>query len=149
MDFYEYWKLLVVRVFHEQEVLVGVEDIFYRLSCIYGETMVDGIQSYFERRVDEYKKDRTVLREHGFGNIADEFEVAKLIMFGEGELTPEGVEQVFDQYYQDEKLEDRIDQQLGPTYDRLIEQLDVLNWMSLTTTSINWESDTGYLQSNI
>ncbi|QDT26650.1 hypothetical protein Enr10x_19600 [Gimesia panareensis] len=123
----EYWKMLVERVYHQQEELVGIEETYYRLSCIYGETMVDGIQSYFERRVQEYQKDMTTLVDHGFKPVADEYANAKSIMFGQNDLTPESVDEFYDRMCEDEDLDNRIDQQLGPVYDRLIEQLEDLN----------------------
>ncbi|QDU03297.1 hypothetical protein V6x_30090 [Gimesia chilikensis] len=127
MDSDEYWKSLVERVYHQHETLVGVEETYYRLSCIYGETMVDGVQSYFERRVQEYQKDMTSLVEHGFQPIADEYNAAKSIMFGPDDLTTESVDELIDRMCEDEDLDSRIDQQLGPVYDRLTEQLEDLN----------------------
>lgn len=127
MEHDEYWKSLVERVYQQHEILAGVEDLYFRFSCIYGETMVDGIQSYFERRVEEYEKDLAALREHGFGDIADGYEIAKSTMFGKGELTPGCAAHYFDRLYQDEELEALVDQQLSPIYERLIEQLEVLN----------------------
>ena len=70
MDYDEYWHGLVDRVYREQAELHGDEERFYRLSCIYGETMVDGIEAYFERRFGEFPADMDALRSAGFGELA-------------------------------------------------------------------------------
>ena len=44
MDFDSYWKDLTHRVHQEKAVLTGPEELVYRLTCIYGETMVDGVE---------------------------------------------------------------------------------------------------------
>ncbi|QDU11193.1 hypothetical protein [Gimesia aquarii] len=126
MKYDEYWDTLVNRVYQQNEILTGVEETFYRFACIYGENMVDGIQSYFERRIQEYPKDLAALQEHGFSKIAETLQEAKTILFGQVEITSELVDQIFDEMYEDESLSDRIDQELSSTYDALIFELEVL-----------------------
>ncbi len=56
MNFDSYWKDLIHRVYRQKAALHGPEDVLYRLTCIYGETMVDGVEAYFERRYDEFER---------------------------------------------------------------------------------------------
>src|ERR1051325_9287228 len=86
MNFDQYWQNLIHRVYRQRTVLVGNEELFYRLSCIYGETMVDGIESYFERRFDEFAADMIALRTAGFGELASEFDCARQVLFGSAPL---------------------------------------------------------------
>lgn len=123
MNFDSYWKILVHRVYRGGEVLTGPEETVYRLTCIYGETMVDGIESYFERRFSEYEKDMVLLADSGFGDIAADFSEAKNLMFGMAPLSESVVMPVIDRLL-DEKHEDRaILDALGAVYDRLIARL--------------------------
>lgn len=81
MDFEEYWSDLVDRAGEFGEGLDGVEERVFRLTCIYGETMVDGIESYFARRWSQVDADARALRETGFPDVAAEFAAARRLIF--------------------------------------------------------------------
>ena len=125
MDFDQYWKNLIHRVHRQRAVLVGNEEVFFRLSCIYGETMVDGIESYFERRFDEFAPDMIALRNVGFGELASEFELARRLLFGSAPLDRKTVEariMLLDETEQSTPILAEIDK----IYDRIIPQLEEL-----------------------
>lgn len=125
--FRELWKSLVHRVYQGGEVLTGAEETVYRLTCIYGETMVDGVEAYFERRFREYDRDMVLLTGCGFGDIASDFSEARNLLFGTATLSETIVRAVTHRLL-DEKDEDRVTlAALGAIYDRLISRLpDVL-----------------------
>jgi hypothetical protein len=121
--FDELWKSLVHRVYRRGEDLTGAEDTVYRLTCIYGETMVDGIEAYFERRFPEYERDMRLLTDCGFGEVAGDFSKARNLLFGPGPLSAGVVLPVVARLL-DEKKEDRATlAALGAIYDRLISSL--------------------------
>ena len=93
-SFDAYWFQLVDRVHNRHEVLSGKEDLFYRWSCIYGETMVDGIEAYFECRFDQWELDMESLRVAGFPDIASDFEEARQVIFGDAPLNETTVDAV-------------------------------------------------------
>jgi hypothetical protein len=126
MDIDAYWKLLVVRVHHKKERLCGPEELVYRLTCIYGETMVDGIEAYFERRFDEYDRDIEVLTEFGFSDIAADFGQARSIMFGDAPLNKATIAPVIDRLLDEDESTENERRQIGVIYDRLIERLPEL-----------------------
>jgi hypothetical protein len=86
MNFDDYWRSLVKKVHDEQIQLQGDEEQFWRLSCIYGKSMVDGIEAYFDRRFDEFEADMQALRQAGFGELASEYEAVRILMFGAAPL---------------------------------------------------------------
>jgi hypothetical protein len=120
-NFDSYWKNLVDRVYHKQEVLRGAEGLVYRLTCIYGETMVDGIEAYFERRWDDYEQDIAALQENGFADIAADFAEARRVLLGDLPLTEESINPVLDRLLKDGRSE-----QIDVIYDRLIDRLPEL-----------------------
>jgi len=123
MNFDAYWKNLVNRVYRGGEALTSAEETIYRLTCIYGETMVDGVEAYFERRFQEYDEDMRRLTDCGFGDIASDFSEAKCLLFGTGPLSERAVRPIIDRLL-DDKAEDRATlAALGAIYDRLISRL--------------------------
>jgi hypothetical protein len=126
MDFDTYWKLLVDRVHRQKEVLCGPDELVYRLTCIYGETMVDGIEAYFERRFDEYDRDIEVLTDHGFSDIAADFDQARIIMFGDAPLNEATIAPVIDRLLDEDDSTENERRQIGVIYDCLIERLPEL-----------------------
>jgi len=122
----EYWRDLVNRVFREQAELHGDEERFYRLSCIYGETMVDGIESYFERRFDEFATDMDALRGAGFGKLAAEYERARKLMFGSLPLDREVVETTTLRLLDETEESSPVLREIGSIYGRIIPQLEQL-----------------------
>lgn len=126
MDFDRYWEQLIHRVYEKNEVLKGPEELVYRLTCIYGETMVDGIEAYFERRHDEYDRDMMTLKDHGHTQIAEEFAQAREVMLGDAPLTAETIEPIVTQLLEEgDDVQEQL-QQLRIIYERLIEQLPSL-----------------------
>lgn len=126
MEFDVYWNNLIRRVYDEKVALNGPEELVYRLTCIYGETMVDGVEAYFERRYDEYDEDIAALNENGFSDIAADFEVARQIMFGDTPLTEAAIAPVLNRLLEeDEELTTEM-QQIGLVYDRLTKRLPEL-----------------------
>lgn len=123
MDFDSYWKDVIDRVYHRNEPLAGPEELVYRLTCIYGETMVDGIEAYFERRYDEYEADLRALRDIGFSEITADFDEARQVMFGDLPLTESSITPVVDQLLQQDETVEGISEQVGVIYDRLVERL--------------------------
>lgn len=121
MGFDTYWKNLIDRVYNQQETLRGAEELVYRLTAIYGETMVDGIEAYFELRCDEYERDIAALNENGFGEIAADFVEARRVLFGNLPLTEEAINPVLDRLWREGRSE-----QINVIYDRLIERLPEL-----------------------
>ena len=126
MNFDEYWENLINRVYHKREQLNGDEDIFYRLSCIYGETMVDGIEAYFERRCDQFNADMNALHKSGFNELVSEFEHARNLIFGSAPLNLETVEPVIRKLLNETEESEPILKEIGKIYDRIIPQLEIL-----------------------
>ncbi|HYO64415.1 MAG TPA: hypothetical protein VER08_12340 [Pyrinomonadaceae bacterium] len=126
MDFDEYWPSLVNRVYGEREELRGDEERFYRLSCIYGETMVDGIEAYFERRFDEFETDMDALRAAGFGELASEFQRARELLFGSAPLEREAVEAVTTRLLDEMAETEPVLAEIGRIYDRVIPEMERL-----------------------
>ena len=126
MNFDEYWHSLVERVYSGQAVLHGDEERFYRLSCIYGETMVDGIEAYFERRFDECEADMKALRREGFRELASEFELARMLLFGTAPLNRESVEAVTSRLLDETGESEPVLAEISRIYDRVIPQLERL-----------------------
>lgn len=125
-DFDTYWQRLIDRVYNQREVLRGAEELVYRLTCIYGETMVDGIEAYFERRCDEYERDMAALKENGFADIATDFAEARRALFGDLPLTDEAINPVLDRLLRDDTDLEVERKQIHAIYDRLIDRLPEL-----------------------
>ena len=87
MNFDVYRHQLVHRVYDQNEVLHGKEALFFRWSCIYGETMVDGIEEYFARRFPEFEADMEALHLAGFDDLVPEFRKVRILMFGDSHST--------------------------------------------------------------
>lgn len=121
----DYWENLVNRVYQKHEILQGNEKDFFRLSCIYGETMVDGIEAYFERCFNEFEFDINLLKRIGFIQIASEFESAQKLLFGTEPLSRKIVETTIENLYErnDSKI---ILEKLDEIYERIISQLEQL-----------------------
>ena len=126
MDFDAYWRGLINRVYDEHEVLRGDEELFYRLSCIYGETMVDGVEAYFDRRFDEFAADMYALRSAGFGELASDFESARRVMFGSAPMTRENVEATTTRLLDEAEEDGAVLEEIEKIYRRLIPQLERL-----------------------
>jgi hypothetical protein len=127
MDFDDYWENLINRVYHKRERLIGNEDIFYRLSCIYGENMVDGIESYFERRCDEFTADMEALRKSGFDELVFEFECARNLLFDSKPLNRKIVEPIILKLLDETEESEPVIKEIGKIYDRIIPQLQILS----------------------
>ncbi|MGZ4974760.1 MAG: hypothetical protein ACXWDN_18540 [Limisphaerales bacterium] len=126
MNFDAYWKNLIHRVHKRGEALAGAEETVYRLTCIYGETMVDGVEAYFERRFQEYDLDMARLRNCGFEQIASDYSEAKHLLFGAAPLSEAVVVPIIDRLL-DGKEDDRATlAALGTIYDRLIARLPLV-----------------------
>lgn len=123
MTFEEYWPSLVDRVFRRHEKLVGPEELVFRLTCIYGETMVDGLESYFERRSNEYELDQVSLIGNGLGDVAAEFQQARRLMFGDQPLTESIVSPVIERLLLECDSDRDLVAQIDLRYERLIELL--------------------------
>ena len=123
MDFDSYWKDLIDRVYHRKEELRGADELVYRLTSIYGETMVDGIEAYFERRCDEYERDMATLQEHGFADIAADFAKAQRVLLGDTPLTQETIEEIVDRLLSEDEVLVSVSEQISVIYDRLIPRL--------------------------
>jgi len=122
--FEEYWKNLVDRVYHRHEILQDKEERFYRLSCIYGETMVDGIEAYFDRRFAEFDADMQALCSVGFLDVATLFQKARSIIFANANLEQHLVEAIIsgllDETDETKSIRDRLDE----VYEHLIPCLE-------------------------
>ena len=126
MDSDKYWKNLIDRVYRQHERLQGDEDLFYRLSCIYGETMVDGIESYFERRFNEYEMDMKALTQCGFANIAADFSEARNVMFGVAPLEESLVTRINVELLNEDPSVSPTLIKLKVIYERLVQALEDL-----------------------
>jgi hypothetical protein len=126
MDFDTYWTQLVDRVYRRREVLFGKEELFYRWSCIYGETMIDGIESYFERRFDQFEADMEALRTAGFADVASEFEGARKLIFGDAPLDDTGVRATVGKLLDESDDVQPILAEIDNIYRRLIPRLEIL-----------------------
>ncbi len=126
MDFDEYWHQLVDRE-DRGEVLSDAEDRFFRLSCIYGETMVDGIEAYFERRWAEYPADMAILRECGFSDIAESLDAVRRLIFGDSALDEETVNGRIDLLLDETDEVRPILIEIDKIYQQLIPRLEALN----------------------
>ena len=124
--FDRYWAQLVDRVIGKHEVLSGAEELFYRWSCIYGETMVDGIEAYFERRFDQFKADMESLNTAGFADIAADFERARRLIFGACQLDRMTVEATITKLLDESEEVRPILAEIDNIYRRLIPRLNSL-----------------------
>ena len=126
ISFDEYWCSLIHRVYHGRETLQGVEDSFYRLSCIYGESMVDGIESYFDRRWQEFEKDMHALSEAGFNDIAIEYRAISAELYGGAELSQALIDSVAECLRKQSAPWQAAQRNIDAMYDRVIPRLDTL-----------------------
>jgi hypothetical protein len=126
MNFDAYWHQLVNRVLIHHEELQGSEALFYRWSCIYGETMVDGIESYFERRFDQFDADKAALRAAGFADVAQDFDEARQAMFGSAQLDRELVELTVRRLLEESAAVQPTLRLIGRIYERMIPRLEEL-----------------------
>lgn len=127
MNFDDYWRGLVNKVYGEQIELQGDEEQFYRLSCIYGESMVDGLEAYFERRFEEFEADMDALRKAGFGGLVSEYESVRILMFGEAAPLERGVVETAVEKLLDEPPElEPVIAEINKIYQRVIPQLNRL-----------------------
>jgi hypothetical protein len=108
LNFDTYWEKLIGKVYVSNTGVLNQnylnelspnDLIFYQLTCIRGETMVDGVEAYFERRFDEFESDMNLLKTVGFQDLAEKYFQVKKIMFGENEMKKEFIENFFDKYY--------------------------------------------------
>lgn len=124
--FQAYWSQLVDRVHQRHEVLSGPEELFYRWSCIYGETMVDGIEAYFDCRYDQFDADMQSLRVAGFPEIAADFEQARRVLFGDAPLEARFVEAVVLELLDEPDQLKPVLTEIDTIYRRLIPRLERL-----------------------
>jgi hypothetical protein len=124
--FDRYWAQLVERVYGKHEVLTGAEELFYRWSCILGETMVDGIEAYFERRFDQFETDMESLHTAGFPDVAADFERARKLIFGASRLDRMTVEAIITKLYDESEEVRPILAEIDSIYRRLIPRLNSL-----------------------
>lgn len=127
MDFDAYWKRLVDRVYKEKEELTGPDAVFYRLTSIRGETMVGGMESYFERRHEEFEADMQLLEELGFSDLAKDFRDARTVMFGNKALSREEMEEIHMQFLEEDPSLEAAQNQINAIYRRVIEKIDALD----------------------
>lgn len=120
MNFDEYWSHLIKRVYHQHETLTGVEEQLYRLTCILGETMVDGVEAYFERRWREFLTDQQALQRAGFADVAADYQAARRVMFGGAELTESLVDITVERLLEETDDVQPTLTEIGVIYDRLI-----------------------------
>ena len=123
MNFDTYWKGLVKRVYREGYRPEGAEGDLYRLTCIHGETVGDGIEAYFERRHEEFEADMDALARYGFHDIAADYREAKKIMFGDAELTYKLADSVNRRLMNNEETDKPILTELRKIYKRVCEKL--------------------------
>jgi hypothetical protein len=127
MNLDAYWTELVNRIYHQKEVLKGNEELYYRWSVIVGDTLRDGIESYFERRYEEFEADMAALQTAGFPEIAAEFQQARQVMFGESPLDSEVVERVIQDLLDETDEALPISAEIDVIYRRLIPRLETLS----------------------
>jgi hypothetical protein len=127
LSFDEYWEKIINKVFHSKEELSANDLLFYRLTCIRGEIMVDGIESYFERRFDEFKNDMNLLNEIGFKDIAEILYIIKRKMFGENELNEEIVNEIVEKLLDEDPNYMEIQNEINKSYLEIIEKIDRLD----------------------
>jgi hypothetical protein len=121
-----YWRQVVHRVYDQHEILHGKEELFYRWSCIYGETMVDGIEAYFERRFTEFEADMAALRLAGFDDIASEFQKTRTLMFGNSALGETAVENRITELMTESEEVQPVLAEIDKIYRRVIPRLEEL-----------------------
>lgn len=126
MNLETYWRQVVHRVYDQHEILRGTEDLFYRWSCIYAETMVDGIEAYFERRFPEFEADMAALRVAGFDDIASEFQKTRTLMFGGSPLEETAVENRITELLTESEEVQPVLAEIHKIYRRVIPRLEEL-----------------------
>jgi hypothetical protein len=136
LNFDEYWKNLINKIYIpnsgllNQDVLEKLSPndlIFYQLTCIRGEIMVDGIESYFERRFDKFESDIKLLNKMGFQKIAEKIYNVKMIMFGKKALDTEIVERTIDKLLDEDSNYILIQEKINKIYLEIIENIELLD----------------------
>lgn len=127
MNFDTYWGQLVDRVYKKKEELTGADEVFYRLTCIRGETMVSGTEAYLERRYPEFAADMRVLDESGLQDLAGEFRKARIVLFGEQPLDPDQVADIYMLLLDEDPSMAAIQEQLDAISERVIGKIDALD----------------------
>ena len=127
MKFDEFWGKLVDKAVSDVDSLSEEEATFYRLTCIRGETMVDGIEAYFERRFSDYEKDMATLEEHGFKDLANDYRHAKSIMYGDNHLTEELVEDISEKLLDEDPSMEDVQQKIDEKYQKIIDKTEKLD----------------------
>jgi hypothetical protein len=136
LSFDEYWENLIGRIYtlksespNQDSIEKPTQNdlIFYRLTCIRGETMVSGVLGYFESRCDEFEDDMLLLKQVGFQHLAEKFCKAKNVLLGEEAINRSNFEPLFTKILDEEPnfvvLEKEIDKIFSDIIDD-IEQLD-------------------------
>ena len=121
-----YWRQVVHRVYDQHEILRGKEELFYRWTCIYGETMVDGIEAYFERRFGDFIADMEALHVAGFDDLVSDYKQVRKLMFGDSPLDEAVVEtRVKELLDESEEVQSLLDE-INKIYRRVIPRLEEL-----------------------
>lgn len=85
--------------------------------------MVDGLESYFERRFKEFDLDMEALASSGFHDVRLDYLEAKNLLFGVAALTEPTVTSVVSRLLEERKDDRELLTGLGAVYDRLIARL--------------------------
>jgi hypothetical protein len=88
--------------------------------------MVDGIESYFERRFDEYEMDMRALTQCGFANIAADFGEARKVMFGDAPLEESLGKRIIVKLLDEDPAVSQTLNRLQVIYERLVQTLEDL-----------------------
>jgi hypothetical protein len=85
--------------------------------------MVDGLESYFERRFEEFDLDMEALGSSGFPDVRLDYVEAKNLLFGVASLTQPAVASVVSRLLEEREEDRELLAKLGVIYDRLITRL--------------------------
>ena len=130
LTFDEYWEKILKKIDSTKEELSRNDLIFYQLTCIRGETMVDGPVAYFQRRFDEFENDMNLLKEIGFQDLAEKYLEIKKIIFGEKLLNTEALDEFDEKFYSDDEEKadfpaiEQLEKEISPIYDEIIDIID-------------------------
>ena len=85
--------------------------------------MVDGLESYFERRFEEFDLDMEALASSGFHDVRLDYLEAKNLLFGVSALTEPTVTAVVTRLLEEKKEDRELLASLDVVYDQLIARL--------------------------
>ena len=136
MTFDEYWENLFEKIYDQKSGLklsklktnLSKADLtLYRLTCIRGETMVNGIEAYFEQRFEEFENDMNILKEIGFQSLAEKYYNVKKIMFDEKEFTRQNFVKIFDGLLNEEPEYIIMQEKIDKMYSNVIAEIGKLD----------------------